>query len=277
MNILLFLNRDLESNLAYNLLKPDLLKHQTKIYYSESVGGAKKKEKELVLLETYEKTIFYEQLPSLIYENSIATEFEFFDDHFSSIPITNCTNVNDPDFLTEVRSFNPDLFISIRFARIFHEEIIGIPKKGVLNLHSGILPDYRGIIGTLHALREGRKEVGCTLHYISNNTIDTGKIIDIAYLPVQASKSLFWHIVNLYPIGCRLILTALKRLEAGKQIATQDQDLSFGHYYSLPKSQHFSELRAQGFEVISRNDYMDFLKQWISSDLNEIGVNISLP
>ena len=42
MNIILFLNKDFEANLAYNLLKEELLKHNVKIYYSESVGSSKK-------------------------------------------------------------------------------------------------------------------------------------------------------------------------------------------------------------------------------------------
>jgi methionyl-tRNA formyltransferase len=254
--------------LAYHLLKPDLLKHQTKIYYSESVGGTKEKDEALVLLESYEKTIFFNHLPRWLHENSVKTEFEFFDDQFSSAPIQLCTKVNDPDFLAEVRSFEPDLFISIRFGKIFQEEIIRIPKKGVLNLHSGILPDYRGILGTLHALREGRKAVGCTLHYIPNHTIDTGDIIDVAYLRVQSNRTLFWHIVNLYPPGCQMISTALRNLESVEHLPTQVQDPGLGNYYSLPTREHFLELRERGFEVITLKDYGDFLKQWISSDLD---------
>lgn len=57
-----------------------------------------------------------------------------------------------------MKDFNPDLFISIRFGKIFKDEIIQVPKFGLINLHSTILPDYRGIMGTLHAIKDKNKK-----------------------------------------------------------------------------------------------------------------------
>jgi methionyl-tRNA formyltransferase len=170
-------------------------------------------------------------------------------------------------FLDEVSSLNPDLFISIRFAKIFHDAIISIPKKGVLNLHSGVLPDYRGILGTLHALREGREHVGCTLHYIGNSTIDTGDIIDIAYLPATHGRSLFWHIVNLYPLGCELISKSLVSLTRLDRLPTHKQYLSEGNYFSLPTSQHFIQLQSTGFEIVSFSDYKEVMERWVAPSI----------
>lgn len=254
--------------MAYNLLKPHLAEHQVTIYLSESVGGNRKKPRELALLESFEKKYFYEELPDLIRKNDIQSEFEFFNDQFYSTAMGVCSNVNAPSFLDEVSDLNPDLFISIRFAKIFHDDIISIPKKGVLNLHSGILPDYRGILGTLHALREGRNRVGCTLHYIGNSTIDTGDIVDIAYLPVILTRSLFWHIVNLYPLGCALISRSLFSLDTLDRLPTSRQHLNEGNYFSLPASEHFSQLQSRGFEIVSLADYGDVLDRWVAPSIS---------
>ena len=173
--------------------------------------------------------------------------------------------MNSDEFITAVRKLKPDLFISIRFGKIFHDEIIKVPGHGILNLHSGILPDYRGILGTLHALREGRKEIGCTLHYINNSSIDTGEIINIIKMPVVIGRSLFWHVNQLYPAGCAAIIRIINQLNQGMEIPTVIQDLKVGNYYSLPDESHFAELMDMGHDVINEKDYSSFITQHISS------------
>jgi methionyl-tRNA formyltransferase len=267
MNIILFLNRDLESNLAYNLLKPELAQHNLQVFLSEGVGNTFRKPEQLLLLESFEKTYFFGLISDLIRQHSIETDFEFFNSDFDSAPCEVCHDVNEPAFVDRIRKFRADVFLSIRFGKIFKDEIIQLPKKGVLNLHSAVLPDYRGILGTLHALRDGRKEIGCTLHYISNHTIDTGQILEVSRMDVVPGQSLFRHIVNLYPEGVNMIVKVLRVLEEKDRLSTYRQDLSKGCYYSSPNEQHFQHLIQSGFPVITKEDYLDFLAQRISPDL----------
>ena len=219
------------------------------------------------MLESFEKTYFFGLISDLIRQHSIETEFEFFDDDFNSAPCEVCHYVNEPTFVDRIREFHVDVFLSVRFGKIFKDEIIQVPAKGVMNLHSAILPDYRGILGTLHALRDGRKEIGCTLHYISNHTIDTGQILDVSRLEVVPGQSLFRHIVSLYPVGVNMIVKVLRELENKDRLPTQRQDLSEGCYYSTPNEQHFQQLIHSGFPVITKEDYLEFLAQRISPDL----------
>lgn len=268
MKILLFLNKDLEANLAYHILKPVLQQHTIKIYYSVGVGNPKKKPNELVQLEYFEKTFIYTKLKDYLEKKQLQSAFDFFDETFQTVPLLECSNVNSPKFIEEVRAFEPDLFISIRFGKIFKDEIIRIPKKGILNLHSAILPDFRGILGTLHTLKAARKEVGCTLHYISDSGIDTGEIIDIARLAVRPDKSLFWHVVQLYPLGCAMIKKQLQVLMQQEKTILQKQNLQEGNYFSVPQTSDFEQMTALGFKTISKTDYLETLQQWISEELH---------
>lgn len=267
MNIVLFLNKDLHANLAYNLLRGTLASHQLRIYYSEAVGDPSRKPADLRRLEYFEKQFFLQELPHILEQNQRETSFEFFVEGFSGAPMRACRDVTDPLFLEELRQFEPDLFLSIRFGKIFKGEILRLPKKGILNLHSAILPDFKGILGTLHALRTGQSQVGCTLHYIPDNTIDTGAVIDIARMNVQPGRSLFWHVANLYPLGAAMIGKAIQKLDYTDKLPCKSQDAQAGSYYSLPTEQDFMELKSLGFEVLNEADCLEILQRWVSEKL----------
>lgn len=269
MKIVLFLNKDLEANIAYNLLKKHLLKHTVRIYYSDTVGNPTIKPSDLLALEYYEKDFLFKELSKFQEKHKTESSFEFFDEDFKTFPLEKCSNVNSIAFQNEIKNFSPDLFISIRFGKIFKEEIINIPKLGILNLHSGILPDYRGIMGTLHSIKEGNKKIGCTLHTIPNSGIDTGEIIEIATLEVSLKKSLFWHIIQLYPLGANLIVKALENLEQNIAFKSQEQNLAIGSYFSVPTKSDFDEIKNLGMEIISDKEYVEVLEEFVLNDLSK--------
>lgn len=270
MTIILFLNKDLEANILYNLLKEELLKHTVYIYYSDTVGNPDKKPEDLNQLEHYEKSFVYNQVKAYSEAQSTKVDFEFFGDDFKTFPFKKCTAVNTEAFINEISALQPDVFISVRFGKIFKDNIIQVPKYGLLNLHSAILPDYRGILGTLHALKAGEETIGCTLHTIPNSGIDTGELIAIAKLKVDTTKSLFWHVVQLYPLGFQLIKDALQTLEKGERLKTIPQNLEDGNYFSVPTQNDFDSLKQSGFKVISKQDYLEVLGRFVFKDIDEL-------
>lgn len=269
MNIVLFVNRDIEANIAFNLLKPELLEHSVRVYYSDAVGGAGDKHADLLNLEYFEQDFVYEDLLNFAKTGGFNSDFEFFDERdFQSFPIEKCTGVNTASFKDEIKSFAPDLFISIRFGKIFKDEILQLPRHGTLNLHSGILPDFRGIMATLHALKAGNQQLGCTVHTIPDSGIDTGQIVEKARLPVNADKSLLWHIVQLYPRGAELLVKYIKKVKIGSYFQAEDQETDKGNYFSVPTAHDFAAIRDLGMRVFSPDDYTAILKEFVFSDID---------
>lgn len=269
MKIALFLNKDLHANIAFHHLKEELKRHTVRVFFSEKVGSSSKKPKDLITLEFYDSDFIFTELSKYLTLNKVTTDFELFDNRFSSFPYQTCHDVNTIEFIDEMRSFQPDLFISIRFGKIFRNEIISIPKKGILNLHSAILPDYRGILGTLHALLDKKKIIGCTLHTIDNSGIDTGEIIAIRELQVKPDKSLFWHIAQLYPNGASLILNCLKNIENNIPLKKEKQNPDEGSYFSIPTENDFQRLTNMGVEVFSNSDYLEILSAQLFKELSK--------
>ena len=119
---------------------------------------------------------------------------------------------NSAEGLRALEGTHPDLVISIRYRRILREDAIAIPRQGVINLHSGILPDYRGVMATFWAMLAREKEIGATLHWIVDSGIDTGPVIGICRKPARTDASYLSNVLGLYFDGCSMIADAVRAI-----------------------------------------------------------------
>ena len=85
------------------------------------------------------------------------------------------TNYELEDFL-QIKVKKVDFIFSIANRIIIKDEIIKLCKKATINLHPGLLPEYKGFFSTVWAIINGEKRVGYTYHHISNE-IDGGNIL----------------------------------------------------------------------------------------------------
>lgn len=104
-------------------------------------------------------------------------------------------HINHPEVLRLAREMRPDL-IAVFGASLLRGELLNEGRLGVVNLHGGLSPEYRGADCTFWALYNGEPEkIGCTLHYI-NAGIDTGELIAHICPAIQADDdelTLFWR------------------------------------------------------------------------------------
>ena len=180
MNICLLSNQDLASNFALNLLLPLLAeKHHTRVFLSSKVGGNQALPGELAQLAFFEQGLFNDLLfPALDSGSPTGTLLSFRQlSRYTSQPINILNRINSEESLAVLGESETDLILSIRYGGILREQAIALPRLGVINLHSGLLPDYRGVMATFRAMLNGEQKIGTTLHYISDPGIDTGDII----------------------------------------------------------------------------------------------------
>lgn len=163
---------------------------------------------------------------------------------------------NASEGLASLRDLAPDLIISIRYRRILHEDAIAIPPLGVINLHSGILPDYRGVMATFWAMLDGRAEIGTTLHRITDRGIDTGTVIDINRQPAAYDRSYLSNVLSLYPAGCRSVVLAVQKLSAGEALEERRQPAA-GRYFSAPDENSVRRFEARGLRLVDGDESED--------------------
>jgi methionyl-tRNA formyltransferase len=261
MRILLCLNRDLMSNLALNLLWPALQGHVFDLVLSHGVARQAPRAPEIEAWQRIEHAIVEEGLFPLLDARRPAGEFQSFEQRASNsesgAPLS-FVNLNRDHGLDYIRRFAPELILSIRFGQIFRAPLIELPRLGILNLHSGTLPEYRGVVATFWAMLEDA-EIGCTLHYVTDGTIDTGPIVGTRKSAPDRSRSLLWNVASLYRGGAEMVGDAVGRLSRGEPIAAEARDEAKGRYLSYPNQKEVAQFHARGLKLYSPHDYAAIL------------------
>lgn len=238
MKIIICLNEDVHSATALNLLFEEFRLHQIKIVMSKKVGKIQNLSFQLEKMRKFEQEDL-RKLFSEIDSQKLAIKQGKFKSFKQIAKILNAEiltyeNINSPKAIADFTEFSPDLIISIRFGQIFKSEIIKTSKCGIINLHSGILPNYRGIMSSFWAILNSETKIGMTLHYIENDRIDAGKIIAFSHLELDKNHSLVFNINKLYEGGCKLISRHLENILTKKEIKLTENNITKGRYFSYP-------------------------------------------
>ena len=252
MNITILTNRDLASHIALSRLVKELAGHRLAIFLSEKVGGDQQLPQALTELAAFEKSLLEDGSPSF---DQLAVAAGCSIQGFSDIG----NQVNSPAGIARIQASEPELIISLRFGLIIREKVIAIPKYGVINLHSGLLPDYRGVMATFRAMLNGDSEIASTLHFIQDSGVDTGDIISTLPIPLMVDKSYLCNVLNLYAGGCDQILQAVAAIAAGQPLAAQSQQGPTG-YFSFPTEAELTAFFASGQRLFEHAD-----AEWINT------------
>ena len=219
MRITLLTNRDLASNFALNLLLPQLsTHHDLHVFCSDRVGG-QAAAPGLATASFYDQTLPLEILFPLIDAQPKRGELLTFQGlgQFLVAPMASLNQPNTTGGLRTLAATEPDLMISIRYGCILKADALSLPAKGVLNLHSGGLPEYRGVMATFRAMLANDNTLCSTLHWIEDATIDTGRIISIQCHARDRHQCYLGNTIGLYPAGCAAILKVVDMTEAGQE------------------------------------------------------------
>jgi len=160
---------------------------------------------------------------------------------------------NAPDGLDALAATSPDLVVSVRYHRILQPEAISIPRHGVINLHSGLLPEYRGVMATFWSMLHGCTHYGTTIHRIVDAGIDSGPALARLEVPLDCTRSYFANVLSLYPPSCDRLAALIERIDRGddpQPLVTAGS----GAYFTLPSNTDFDAFSRKGLRLFSQQD-----------------------
>ena len=129
------------------------------------------------------------------------------------LPILQPTNLKDPEFIEELRSYQADLQIVVAF-RMLPEVVWNMPPLGTFNLHASLLPQYRGAAPINWAVINGETETGITTFFLQHE-IDTGNIIMQEKITIAPDDNAGIVHDKLMMLGADLVLQTVNQIESG--------------------------------------------------------------
>ncbi len=130
-------------------------------------------------------------------------------------PVLQPAKARDEQFIAELGRLNPDLIVVVAYGHILPQTILDLPRYGCLNVHTSLLPKYRGAAPIQWAIAHGDAETGVTLMKMDAG-LDTGPIVAQRRTPIQpADDSATLH-DRLAQLGAELLVETIPDYVAGK-------------------------------------------------------------
>ncbi|MCH7869439.1 MAG: formyl transferase [Myxococcales bacterium] len=152
-------------------------------------------------------------------------------------------SLNEERSLDLLRSYEPDLLISIAGNEIFKRPLIDLAPKGCLNLHTALLPKYRGLMPSFWVLKNREEESGVSIFFVDEG-IDTGPILVQNRYPL-AGLSLDQLIKASKQAGMDAIIEAIEKIHNGETALIPNND-DEKTYFGFPTREDVMEFRAAG-------------------------------
>jgi methionyl-tRNA formyltransferase len=139
------------------------------------------------------------------------------------VPLYQTADVNAAGSIGVIRAARPTVIYVIGWPRLVKQEILGIPTRGCLGIHSSLLPRYRGGAPVNWGLINGETEWGVTLFYLEEGP-DTGDIVGQEQFALSVEDTCKTVYDKAAEASTRLLRTCVPLLAAGTAPRTrQDQ------------------------------------------------------
>jgi methionyl-tRNA formyltransferase len=110
------------------------------------------------------------------------------------LPLLQTENINkEPQFISQMKSVNCDLVIVLAFAQFLGKELLSLPKLGCFNIHTSLLPKYRGAAPIQYAILNDDKITGVSIQKMVKK-MDAGEIAltdQVAIDPLETGGQLY--------------------------------------------------------------------------------------
>ena len=130
------------------------------------------------------------------------------------IPVYQPEKLRDGTALAILRELDPELIVVAAYGRILPNDILALPPKGCVNVHSSLLPKYRGAAPINWAILKGEAETGVTIMHMASE-LDAGDIILQRATPIGETEDAAALYDRLAQLGGELLTEAVALIEAG--------------------------------------------------------------
>lgn len=135
------------------------------------------------------------------------------------IPVFQPVKLRDGSALAQIQQLAPELIVVAAYGRILPDEILNYPAHGCINVHSSLLPRYRGAAPINWAVLNGDAESGVTIMHMATE-LDAGDIISQAATPIDPDETVETLHDRLAELGAQLLVETVRQIGEGTAART---------------------------------------------------------
>lgn len=139
------------------------------------------------------------------------------------LPVEQPEKVRRPEVVEHLRQLAPDVMVVVGYGQLIPQNIIDIPRFGIVNVHGSLLPKYRGAGPIQWAVANGETETGVTTMQI-NAGLDTGDMLLKATMPIGPEETAVEVGERMAKLGAGLLIETLAGLAAGTIVPERQND-----------------------------------------------------
>lgn len=147
------------------------------------------------------------------------------------IPVFQPIKIREEENVAKLEELDIDFMVVVAFGQILPKSILDIPKYGCINVHSSLLPTYRGAAPIQWTIINGESKTGITTMFMDEG-IDTGDILLQEETPIYDDETGGSLHDRLADMGAKLLIKTLDGLKAGT-IKRIKQDDSKSNYVGM--------------------------------------------
>ena len=144
------------------------------------------------------------------------------------------TKMRDGTALALVRELHPELIVVAAYGRILPEDILNTPPYGSINVHSSLLPKYRGAAPINWAILNGERETGVTIMYMARE-LDAGDILHVLKTDIDPQEDAQTLTARLAELGAQALSETVEQLRAGTAHRTVQDHSAYTYAPMLTK------------------------------------------
>ncbi len=201
-------------------------------------------------------------------------------------PVLQPARARDDVFIGELRELKPDLIVVVAYGQILPQSILDLPPFGCLNVHTSLLPKYRGAAPIQWAIADGEPETGVTIMKMDAG-LDTGPVLSVRRTPILPEDDSSRLHDRLALLGAELLAATIPDYVAGR-LSPRPQPVAGSTYaakikkadgnidWTRPALQIWNRLRAftpwpGAFTFCHAEPKPQLLKIWKAEVLGESG------
>lgn len=140
------------------------------------------------------------------------------------LPVETPERSRKPEFIESIEALRADALVVAAYGQILNERLLNAAKRGSINLHGSILPQWRGAAPIQRAIEAGDTESGVTLMQMDKG-MDTGDIIAIDRTEIEPDETAGELFVRLSQIAGKMAAVWMPKIVAGGYVRIpQDSD-----------------------------------------------------